>query len=183
MLANVCLRNVSWRNSAAKRILREIKLLRHLGDHDNVIDLLDLMTGPPPPTDDPNQFHNFNTLYIVMPMYECDLERIISSSQPLTEQHFQYFVYQLLRGLKWIHSANVLHRDLKPSNLLVNSNCDLCICDFGLARGVSVEVSLCRILMHLPIFFPFFFFQRVNAAFVERKVRRILVAAFVLAYR
>ena len=43
-------------------------------------------------------------------------------------------VSQLLRGLKYIHSANVLHRDLKPSNLLLNANCDLKICDFGLAR-------------------------------------------------
>ena len=41
---------------------------------------------------------------------------------------------QLLRGLKYIHTANVLHRDLKPSNLLLNANCDLKICDFGLAR-------------------------------------------------
>lgn len=49
----------------------------------------------------------------------------------------QYFMYQLLRGLKYIHSANVLHRDLKPSNLLLNSNCDLKICDFGLARTTS----------------------------------------------
>ena len=40
----------------------------------------------------------------------------------------------MLRGLKYIHSANVLHRDLKPSNLLLNTNCDLKICDFGLAR-------------------------------------------------
>ena len=46
----------------------------------------------------------------------------------------QYFLYQILRGLKYIHSANVLHRDLKPSNLLLNANCDLKICDFGLAR-------------------------------------------------
>jgi serine/threonine protein kinase len=45
----------------------------------------------------------------------------------------------VLRGLKFIHSANVLHRDMKPSNLLVNANCDLAICDFGLARGVEVE--------------------------------------------
>lgn len=72
-----------------------------------------------------------------MQLYECDLERIISSPQKLTEQHAQYFVYQVLRGLKYIHSAKVLHRDLKPSNLLVNSNCDLAICDFGLARGIS----------------------------------------------
>ena len=45
-------------------------------------------------------------------------------------------------GLKYIHSANVLHRDLKPSNLLVNSNCDLSICDFGLARGVVADETL-----------------------------------------
>ncbi|KVI00401.1 Protein kinase, ATP binding site-containing protein [Cynara cardunculus var. scolymus] len=48
-----------------------------------------------------------------------------------------YFLYQILRGLKYIHSANVLHRDLKPSNLLLNANCDLKICDFGLARVTS----------------------------------------------
>jgi mitogen-activated protein kinase 1/3 len=41
---------------------------------------------------------------------------------------------QVLRGLKYVHSANVLHRDLKPSNLLLNASCDLKICDFGLAR-------------------------------------------------
>jgi serine/threonine protein kinase len=73
---------------------------------------------------------------------ECDLDRIISSTQALTDQHAQYFVYQILRGLKYIHSANVLHRDLKPSNLLVNSNCDLSICDFGLARGVVADETL-----------------------------------------
>ncbi|MFQ6629021.1 hypothetical protein Gotur_007808 [Gossypium turneri] len=50
---------------------------------------------------------------------------------------FKYFLYQILRGLKYIHSANVLHRDLKPSNLLLNANCDLKICDFGLARVTS----------------------------------------------
>lgn len=49
----------------------------------------------------------------------------------------QYFLYQILRGLKYIHSANVIHRDLKPSNLLLNANCDLKICDFGLARPTA----------------------------------------------
>jgi serine/threonine protein kinase len=72
---------------------------------------------------------------------ETDLHRIIYSRQPLTIDHVQYFVYQILRGLKYIHTANVIHRDLKPSNLLVNANCDLKICDFGLARGVEDEQS------------------------------------------
>ena len=54
--------------------------------------------------------------------------------QPISNDHICYFLYQILRGLKYIHSANVLHRDLKPSNLLLNTTCDLKICDFGLAR-------------------------------------------------
>ncbi|MED6160648.1 Mitogen-activated protein kinase mmk1, partial [Stylosanthes scabra] len=56
---------------------------------------------------------------------------------PQREAFNDYFLYQILRGLKYIHSANVLHRDLKPSNLLLNANCDLKICDFGLARVTS----------------------------------------------
>jgi len=68
---------------------------------------------------------------------ECDLAAIIRSGQPLTDAHFQSFIYQILCGLKYIHSANVLHRDLKPGNLLVNADCELKICDFGLARGFS----------------------------------------------
>ena len=119
----------------AKRIMREIKLLGQLGDHENVIGLVDVMTMPP-------LTKNFRDIYIVCELMECDLDRIISSTQGLTDQHAQYFVYQILRGLKYIHSANVLHRDLKPSNLLVNSNCDLSICDFGLARGVVADETL-----------------------------------------
>ena len=77
-----------------------------------------------------------NTLRELM---ECDLAAIIRSGQPLTDAHFQSFIYQILCGLKYIHSANVLHRDLKPGNLLVNADCELKICDFGLARGFSMD--------------------------------------------
>lgn len=65
------------------------------------------------------------------------MHQIIRSGQPLTDQHYQLFVYQILCGLKYIHLADVLHRDLKPGNLLVNADCELKICDFGLARGFS----------------------------------------------
>lgn len=68
---------------------------------------------------------------------ESDLHQIIHSAQTLTSEHTRYFLYQLLRGLKYVHSANVIHRDLKPSNLLVNENCELKIGDFGMARGLS----------------------------------------------
>ena len=68
---------------------------------------------------------------------EADLGRLIHSKQPLTDKHYSYFMYQLLRGLLYLHSAHIMHRDIKPCNLLVNVNCDLKICDFGLARGIN----------------------------------------------
>ena len=77
---------------------------------------------------------SFNETYLYEELMECDLAAIIRSGQPLTDAHFQSFIYQILCGLKYIHSANVLHRDLKPGNLLVNADCELKICDFGLAR-------------------------------------------------
>ncbi|KAL8176625.1 UNVERIFIED_CONTAM: hypothetical protein K2H54_037059 [Gekko kuhli] len=55
--------------------------------------------------------------------------------------HIKVFLYQILRGLKYLHSAGVLHRDIKPGNLLVNSNCVLKICDFGLARVEEPDES------------------------------------------
>ncbi|KAM7259498.1 hypothetical protein ACFE04_015239 [Oxalis oulophora] len=112
----------------AKRTLREIKLLRHM-DHENVVKIKDII--PPPDRE------MFNDVYIVYELMDTDLHQVIRSTQSLTEDHCQYFLYQLLRGLKYIHSAHVLHRDLKPSNLLLNANCDLKICDFGLARTTS----------------------------------------------
>lgn len=112
----------------AKRTLREIKLLRHM-DHENIIAIKDIIRPP--------QKDNFNDVYIVYELMDTDLHQIIRSNQPLNPDHCQYFLYQLLRGLKYVHSANVLHRDLKPSNLLLNGNCDLKIGDFGLARTTS----------------------------------------------
>ena len=57
----------------------------------------------------------FDDVYIVSELMDTDLHQIISSPQPLTDDHCQYFLYQILRALKYIHSAHVLHRDLKPS--------------------------------------------------------------------
>ncbi|WOL18426.1 mitogen-activated protein kinase [Canna indica] len=108
----------------ALRTLRELKLLRHL-QHENVIALKDIMMPP---------HRTFRDVYLVYELMDTDLHQIIKSRQSLSNDHCQYFLFQLLRGLKYLHSANILHRDLKPGNLLVNANCQLKICDFGLAR-------------------------------------------------
>lgn len=108
----------------AKRALREITLLRHF-NHENITGLIDVDAITP----------DFNEVYLFMEPMEADLHQIIKSGQSLTNEHVQYFLYQILRGMKYIHSASVIHRDLKPGNLLVNADCELKICDFGLSRG------------------------------------------------
>lgn len=70
---------------------------------------------------------------------ETDLNRVIKSKQRLTDEHIQYFIYQILRAFLYIHSARIIHRDLKPSNILLNENCDVKLCDFGLSRNLSKE--------------------------------------------
>ena len=107
----------------AERTFREIKILKHF-KHDNIICIREILKPSEP-------ISNFKDVYIVLDLMESDLHRIIRSNQDLTDEHVRYFLYQILRGLKYIHSANVIHRDLKPSNLLVNENCDLKIGDFG----------------------------------------------------
>ena len=71
-----------------------------------------------------------------MEYVESDLKKVIKSSLVLSELHVQVIGYNLLCGLKWVHSAQVLHRDIKPSNILINEDCHIKICDFGLARTV-----------------------------------------------
>jgi len=76
-------------------------------------------------------------VYIVSELMDTDLHYVIHSKQPLSEAHTRYFLYQILSGMRSVHARNVLHRDLKPGNVLVNKNCDVKICDFGLARGMA----------------------------------------------
>uniref|UniRef100_A0A7S0ZER1 Mitogen-activated protein kinase n=1 Tax=Timspurckia oligopyrenoides TaxID=708627 RepID=A0A7S0ZER1_9RHOD len=114
-----------------KRTLREMKLLRHFS-HENIIGLRDVYL----PQGDGAEFQD---VYTVSELMDTDLHQIIASNQPLSDEHTQYFIYQILRALKYIHSALVLHRDLKPSNVLLNGNCDLKVCDFGLARVASPD--------------------------------------------
>lgn len=110
----------------AKRIVREIKLL-HFFKHRNIIALVDVAK--------PESKTGFDDIYFATELMETDLHKVIYSKQSLTDAHIQYFIYQILAGTNYMHSANVVHRDLKPSNILVNKDCGVKICDLGLGRG------------------------------------------------
>ncbi|XP_006656068.1 mitogen-activated protein kinase 11 isoform X2 [Oryza brachyantha] len=117
--------NIFEHISDAARILREIKLLRLLR-HPDIVEIKHIML-PPSKMD-------FRDIYVVFELMESDLHQVIKANDDLTREHYQFFLYQMLRALKYIHTANVYHRDLKPKNILANANCKLKICDFGLAR-------------------------------------------------
>lgn len=114
-------------SASSKRTYRELKLMRHL-KHENIISLIDVFISP------------LEDVYIVTDLLDIDLQRLLAL-RSLEKKFVQYFLYQILRGLKYIHSAGVVHRDLKPSNILINRNCDVKICDFGLARIQDFEMT------------------------------------------
>lgn len=142
---------------SCKYALREIKIMRRL-KHENVVTVYEILG--------PNGFqlsshsssiplNELTSLYLVQELLDTDLQQLIQA-QVLTEEHIRLFLYQLIRGLKYIHSANVVHRDLKPSNLLINiEDLSLKIGDFGLARIVDMEYShkvyllVCDCLLYL----------------------------------
>ncbi len=81
-------------------------------------------------------------LYLVFEFMDTDLQKIMRSSQFMSAEHVKFILYQILAGLKYLHSANVIHRDLKPANILIScTDCTIKIADFGLARVVREDVA------------------------------------------
>jgi serine/threonine protein kinase len=119
---------------ASKRLLRELRLLRHL-KHENLLSLTDIML--PPSTN----VLLWKDVYIVSELMDTDLHYVIESGQAISDDHIQCFTAQLLEGVGYLHRCNVVHRDLKPGNILVDRNCRLKICDFGLARSCSKQTD------------------------------------------
>ncbi|OSX76735.1 hypothetical protein BU14_0177s0016 [Porphyra umbilicalis] len=110
----------------AVRILRELKFMRLLRGHKNIVEIRDILV-PARPT-------SYNDIFAVLELMPTDLGHVLRSPAELSESHVLFFMYQLLNGLHALHSAGVFHRDIKPSNILLNRECELRICDFGLAR-------------------------------------------------
>mmetsp|Transcript_97854 Transcript_97854/g.176625 ORF Transcript_97854/g.176625 Transcript_97854/m.176625 type:complete len:416 (+) Transcript_97854:58-1305(+) len=111
-----------------KRILRETAIMTRLS-HPHIVQIYDIVEPP--------HIRTFDELYIVMELCDSDMKKLIKTDVMLTPLHINTLLYNLLVGLKYLHSAGIWHRDLKPANCLVNSDCSVKICDFGLSRAVS----------------------------------------------
>ncbi|CAD8125745.1 unnamed protein product [Paramecium sonneborni] len=109
----------------SQRTFREVIFLEQLNNHENIIKLTSVIKA-----------ENNKDLYMVFDYMETDLHKVIRANilEPI---HKKYIVYQVLKGLKYLHTGEVIHRDLKPSNLLINSECKVKVADFGLARSVA----------------------------------------------
>jgi len=118
----------------AKRLLRELHILQLFRGHNCFVQLLDII----PPLPD-NQ--SFVQLSLVFDCADTDMKQVIKSNQKFTSLHVEYILYQLCNACLYMHSAGIVHRDLKPANILINSDCSIKVCDFGLARGINDEES------------------------------------------
>ncbi|CEL54389.1 cyclin-dependent kinase 5 [Rhizoctonia solani AG-1 IB] len=112
--------------------IREISLLKELKD-DNVVALLDIV-------------HADSKLYLVFEFLDMDLKKYMETinskngNRGLDKQLIKKFTYQLLAGLRYCHGHRILHRDLKPQNLLIDTNENLKLADFGLARAFGIPL-------------------------------------------
>ena len=137
----------------AQRTFREIVFLKEFGSHPNIIQLLNV-----------HRASNDKDLYLVFEFMETDLHHVIKKGNILKGIHRQYIMYQLFKVMisykrskyltylpqatQFLHSGNVIHRDQKPSNILLDSQCNCKLADFGLARSLSIKGMLCCIVSH-----------------------------------
>ncbi|XP_039676391.1 mitogen-activated protein kinase 15 [Perca fluviatilis] len=110
----------------AQRTFREIMFLQEFGDHPNIVKLLNVVRA-----------QNDKDIYLIFEYMDTDLHAVIKKGTLLKDIHKRYVMHQLFKAIKYLHSGNVIHRDQKPSNVLLDTDCVVKLCDFGLARSLN----------------------------------------------
>ena len=128
-------------------MLRELKVLRYLSKSPNIVKVFDIL--------EPKNRSKFEDLNVVFGLAKFDLYKLICAKlqaekpHPFLESQIKLIMYNFLCGLKFMHSAKLCHRDIKPGNILVNDDCSVQICDFGLCRPLANVPSTQEILDEL----------------------------------
>ena len=117
-----------------KRVLREVMIMKYV-QHENIIPLYDVIFH----INKNPQLKKIGDIYLIMEKMDSDLQKIIFSKQELSDEHYQFILYQILRAIYYLHSANIIHRDFKPSNVLINEDCTIKLCDFGMSRNLKED--------------------------------------------
>jgi mitogen-activated protein kinase 1/3 len=111
-----------------KQLLQELLILKHL-NHPNVVKIKSIIM--------PKDLANFNELFIVMDYAQSNIEKLLKSPISLKKDHVQLIVYNLLCGLNYIQSANIVLRNIEPARILFYDNCEVKFCHFELATSIT----------------------------------------------
>ena len=99
-----------------------------MGNNKYTVKILDLIY--------PEEPEFLDEIFLIMEYVDYDLRDLLSANFELTEEHVEIILYNSLCALNFLSSANIVHRDIKPENILVDKNCNVKICDFGLSRAL-----------------------------------------------
>jgi mitogen-activated protein kinase 1/3 len=130
-------------NYNAKKVVREIMIMHQLSKmKENVFTtkLYDIIIA--------GDMDTFDSIFLVMDYTTHDIKKMLNSkigpNFSFTEDHCITIIYNLLCAMNFMHSANIVHRDIKPSNILIDGQCGVKICDFGLSRTLPQQKEKVR---------------------------------------
>ena len=119
--------------TSLKYIIREIQILKKLTQMEENIyttKLIDVIL------EEAQENIDIMHIFFVMDLHTCNMKQALlaNSVVQMSEDHVLFIVYNVLCAVNFLHSAGVVHRDLKPQNILIEEDCTIKLCDFGISR-------------------------------------------------